>query len=124
MTSVTVQKSTGRPQQISTSLQAGTTARDHVVCWLQDDQVYQTILHANIAPVISENQHFIRKQQNHKEGVRRNEQCANLCKKKKKVGGDFSLLSEAKYTVVTAVGGRGGENRSEVENILNDPMNS
>lgn len=45
-------------------------------------------------------------------------------KKKKKVGGDFSLLSEAKYTVVTAVGGRGGENRSEVENILNDPMNS
>lgn len=35
----------------------------------------------------------------------------------------MSVLSEAKYTVVIAVGGC-GQNRSEVENILNDPMKS
>lgn len=110
MTSVTVQKSTGRPQQISTSLQAGTTARDHVVCWLQDDQVYQTILHANIAPVISENQHFIRKQQNHKEGVRRNEQCANLCKKKKRWGEISVFYQRPNILLLQLLGG--GEGRT------------
>lgn len=62
-----------------------------------------------MVPVLNGNLHFICKPQNHKEGVRRNAKFASLCKKKRGGGVDFSLLSEAKYTVATAVGAGRGE---------------